>query len=159
LCVFNSENEEIVFDELNVKQFLLGVGSHHAGMLPAHKSFVETLYRAQLMKVVFATETLAAGINMPARTTCICSLAKRGDGSTMNLLETFNLLQMAGRAGRRGMDTDGTCVILSTPFENEDDASKILISQIKPVASQFAPSYSLAVNLISQGQGKESLIL
>jgi superfamily II RNA helicase len=154
VSVFNSENEEIVFGERNVKQFLLGVGSHHAGMLPAHKSFVETLYRAQLMKVVFATETLAAGINMPARTTCICSLAKRGDGSTMNLLETSNLLQMAGRAGRRGMDTDGTCVILSTPFENEDDASKMLISQIKPVASQFAPSYSLVVNLISRGQGK-----
>jgi superfamily II RNA helicase len=154
VSTFNSENEEIAFEERNVEQFLLGVGSHHAGMLPAHKAFVETLYRAQLMKVVFATETLAAGINMPARTTCICSLAKRGDGSTMNLLETSNLLQMAGRAGRRGMDTDGTCVILSTPFENEDDASKILISQVKPVTSQFAPSYSLAVNLISRGQGK-----
>lgn len=154
VSAFNSENEEIIFDKRQVQQFLLGVGSHHAGMLPAHKSFVETLYRAQLMKVVFATETLAAGINMPARTTCICSLAKRGDGSAMNLLETSNLLQMAGRAGRRGMDTDGTCVILSTPFENEHDASKILISQIKPVASQFAPSYSLAVNLISRGQGK-----
>jgi superfamily II RNA helicase len=154
VSTFNSENEEIAFDERNVEQFLLGVGSHHAGMLPAHKAFVETLYRAQLMKVVFATETLAAGINMPARTTCICALAKRGDGSTMNLLETANLLQMAGRAGRRGMDTDGTCVILSTPFENEDDASQILISQVKPVTSQFAPSYSLAVNLISRGQGK-----
>jgi superfamily II RNA helicase len=154
VATFNSENEEIAFDEKNVEQFLVGVGSHHAGMLPAHKAFVETLYRAQLMKVVFATETLAAGINMPARTTCICALAKRGDRSTINLLETSNLLQMAGRAGRRGMDTDGTCVILSTPFENEDDAADILISKIKPVTSQFAPSYSLAVNLIARGQGK-----
>jgi superfamily II RNA helicase len=151
---FNSENKEIAFEEGQMEQFLLGIGSHHAGMLPAHKAFVETLYRAQLMKVVFATETLAAGINMPARTTCICSLAKRGDGSTMSLLETSNLLQMAGRAGRRGMDTAGTCVILSTPFENEEDASQILISEVKPITSQFAPSYSLAINLISRGNGK-----
>lgn len=92
------------------------------------------------MKVVFATETLAAGINMPARTTVVCSMAKRGDGSSMNLLETSNLLQMAGRAGRRGFDTSGTCVIVATPFETHDDASKILTDPIKPIRSQFSPS-------------------
>jgi hypothetical protein len=94
------------------------------------------------------------GINMPARTTVILSMAKRGDGSSMNLLETSNLLQMAGRAGRRGMDTDGTCVIVATPFENHDDASKILTDPIKPITSQFSPSYSLAVNLVARGEGK-----
>jgi hypothetical protein len=151
---FNQENPEIAFDDEVVEQFLLGVGAHHAGMLPAHKSFVEVLYRKQLMKVVFATETLAAGINMPARTTVICALAKRGDGSSMSLLETSNLLQMAGRAGRRGMDTDGTCVIVATPFETHDDAAKILTDPIKPITSQFTPSYSLCVNLIARGEGK-----
>ena len=151
---FNDENSEIAFDEEIVEQFLFGVGSHHAGMLPAHKSFVEVLYRNQLMKVVFATETLAAGINMPARTTVICALAKRGDSSTMNLLETSNLLQMAGRAGRRGMDSDGTCVIVATPFETHDDAAKILTDPVKPISSQFTPSYALAVNLIRRGEGK-----
>ena len=154
VAAFNSDNEEIAFDDNVAEQFLYGVGAHHAGMLPAHKAFVETLYRAQLMKVVFATETLAAGINMPARTTCICNMAKRGDGGTMNLLETSNLLQMAGRAGRRGMDTDGTCVILSTPFESEDEAVTILTNEVKPVRSQFTPSYSLAINLIARGNGK-----
>jgi superfamily II RNA helicase len=154
VATFNAENEEIAFGDDVVEQYLIGVGSHHAGMLPAHKAFVETLYRGQMMKLVFATETLAAGINMPARTTIICALAKRGAGSTMNLLETSNLLQMAGRAGRRGMDTDGTCVIMSTPFENEDDAASILVNEIKPITSQFAPSYSLAVNLIARGQGQ-----
>jgi superfamily II RNA helicase len=94
----------------------------------------------ELMKVVFATETLAAGINMPARTTVVCALAKRGDGSSMNLLETSNLLQMAGRAGRRGYDTEGTCVIVATPFESHEDASKILTDPIKPIQSQFSPS-------------------
>jgi hypothetical protein len=151
---FNEENVEIAFPDDIVEQYMFGVGSHHAGMLPAHKAFVESLYRAQLMKAVFATETLAAGINMPARTTAICALAKRDDSSSMSLLETSNLLQMAGRAGRRGMDTDGTCVIVATPFETHEDAVTILTNPIKPITSQFTPSYSLAVNLIARGNGK-----
>jgi superfamily II RNA helicase len=154
ITVFQKQNEEIAFDDEIVEQYLFGIGSHHAGMLPAHKSFVELLYRNQLMLVVFATETLAAGINMPARTTVVCSMAKRGDGSSMDLLETSNLLQMAGRAGRRGMDTDGTCVIVATPFESHDDAAKILTDPIKPISSQFSPSYALAINLVARGEGK-----
>eukprot|EP00559_Dactyliosolen_fragilissimus_P008276 CAMPEP_0184859424 /NCGR_PEP_ID=MMETSP0580-20130426/4425_1 /TAXON_ID=1118495 /ORGANISM="Dactyliosolen fragilissimus" /LENGTH=1354 /DNA_ID=CAMNT_0027356049 /DNA_START=127 /DNA_END=4188 /DNA_ORIENTATION=+ len=154
ISVFNEENEEIQFDNSTMNRFLCGVGSHHAGQLPAHKAFTETLYRSQLMKVVFATETLAAGINMPARTTVICNMAKRGDNAAMNLLETSNLLQMAGRAGRRGMDTDGTCVIVATKFEGPEDAVSMLTSSIKPIKSQFSPSYSLAVNLIFRGNGK-----
>ena len=107
---FNTENEEINFDDETVENFLFGVGSHHAGQLPAHKAFVKALFRSQLMKVVFATEIIAAGINMPARSTVICSMAKRGGDTSMYLLETSNLLQMAGRAGRRSMDTDGACL-------------------------------------------------
>ena len=72
----------------------------------------------------------------------------------MNVLETSNLLQMAGRAGRRGMDTTGTCVIVATPFEGEDVAATILTDPIKPISSQFRPSYTLAVNLIARGNGK-----
>lgn len=151
---FNKENEEIAFSDEIAVQFMLGVSSHHAGQLAAHKAFVESLFQSQLMKVVFATETLAAGINMPARTTVICSMSKRGDGASMNLLETSNLLQMAGRAGRRGMDSDGTCVIVATPFEGPEDAASILLSEIKPISSQFSPSYTLALNLIARGAGK-----
>ena len=72
----------------------------------------------------------------------------------MNLLETSNLLQMAGRAGRRGMDTTGTCVVVATPFEGEDIAATILTDPIKPISSQFRPSYTLAVNLIARGKGR-----
>lgn len=151
---FNEENEEIKFSDESIDCLLHGVFSHHAGQLPAHKDFVEKMFRAQLIKVVFATETLAAGINMPARTTVICSLAKRGDGGQMNPLDTANTLQMAGRAGRRGMDTDGTCVLVSTPFEGPEEAIDILINEINPVVSQFSPGYSLAVNLIARGEGK-----
>lgn len=151
---FNRQNEEIKFSDETIDRLLHGVGSHHAGQLPAHKAVAEALFRAQLMKVVFATETLAAGINMPARTTVICSLAKRGDGGSMNALDTANTLQMAGRAGRRGMDTDGTCVLVTTPFEGPEEAIDILVSEINPVESQFSPGYSLAVNLIARGEGK-----
>lgn len=152
VLTFNTENPEIAFSDAWVERLLLGVGSHHAGILPAHKAFIETLFRLELMKVVFATETLAAGINMPARTTVVCSMAKRGDNG-MDLLETSNLLQMAGRAGRRGMDTQGACVIAATPFEGPEEAIKILTDEIKPVVSQFAPSYALAINLIERGSG------
>jgi len=151
---FNRQNEEIKFSDETIDRLLHGVGSHHAGQLPAHKAFAEALFRVQLMKVVFATETLAAGINMPARTTVICSLAKRGEGGSMNALDTANTLQMAGRAGRRGMDTDGTCVLVTTPFEGPEEAIDILVSEIKPVESQFSPGYALAVNLIARGEGK-----
>eukprot|EP00985_Skeletonema_marinoi_P031999 scaffold37993_cov168-Skeletonema_marinoi.AAC.1 len=153
---FNMENEEIEFSNDTVEQILCGIGSHHAGLLPAHKAFTETLYRLELMKVVFATETLAAGINMPARTTIIASMAKRGDKG-MELLETSNMLQMAGRAGRRGMDTQGACVVAATPFEGPEDAITILTNEIKPVVSQFTPSFALAVNLVERGSGKLDL--
>lgn len=85
-------------------------------MLPVVKNLVETLFQEGLIKLVFATETLAAGINMPARTTVISTLSKRTD-SGHRLLTASEFLQMAGRAGRRGMDTVGHVVTLQTPFE------------------------------------------
>jgi len=154
IAQFNNENPEIAFPDDVIEQLLFGLGRHHAGMLPAHKMLVENLFRMNLVRAVFATETLSAGINMPARTTVICSLAKRGGSGSMALLETSNLLQMAGRAGRRGMDTIGTCVLVATPFEGEDVAANLLIDPIKPISSQFCPSYSLAVNLIARGNGR-----
>mmetsp|Transcript_27191 Transcript_27191/g.29285 ORF Transcript_27191/g.29285 Transcript_27191/m.29285 type:complete len:1339 (+) Transcript_27191:61-4077(+) len=153
---FNEVNPEIAFTDDVIEQLLFGIGCHHAGMLPAHKMLVESLFRANLMKAVFATETLSAGINMPARTTVICSLAKRGDNG-MAQLETSNLLQMAGRAGRRGFDSLGTCVLVATPFEGEDVAATILTNPVKPITSQFRPSYSLAMNLIVRGKGNLSV--
>ena len=89
---FNTENEEIKFDDETIENFLFGVSSHHTGQLPTHKTFVKALFRSQLMKVVFTTEKLAAGINIPARSTVICSMAKRGGDASMYLLETSYLL-------------------------------------------------------------------
>jgi superfamily II RNA helicase len=93
-----------------------GFAAHHAGLLPAMKHLVEMLFQQGLIKVVFATETLAAGINMPARSTVISKISKRtNDGH--RILTASEFLQMSGRAGRRGMDPVGY-VIVVCPFGN-----------------------------------------
>ena len=88
-----------------------GVAAHHAGLLPQYKTLVEDLFKRGLVKACFATETLAAGVNLPARTTIITALRKRGDDG-IEPLTTAGLLQMAGRAGRRGKDKAGTVLVM-----------------------------------------------
>lgn len=124
-----------------------GVAAHHAGILPAWKGLVEELFQQGLIKVVFATETLAAGINMPARTTVISTLSKRTDNGH-RLLNASEFLQMAGRAGRRGMDLQGYVVTLQTPFEGAKEASYLATSKADPLVSQFTPSYGMVLNLL-----------
>lgn len=124
-----------------------GIAAHHAGILPVWKSLVEELFQAGLIKVVFATETLAAGINMPARTTVISSLSKRTD-SGHRLLNASEFLQMSGRAGRRGMDPQGYVVTVESPFEGSKEAAYLATSTADPLISQFAPSYGMVLNLL-----------
>ena len=124
-----------------------GIAAHHAGILPAWKSLVEELFQAGLIKVVFATETLAAGINMPARTTVIGSLSKRTDDGH-RLLHASEFLQMSGRAGRRGMDEEGHVVTVESPFEGAREASRLALAPPDPLVSQFAPSYGMVLNLL-----------
>jgi len=130
-----------------VEPLCRGIAAHHAGILPTWKSLVEELFAQGLVKVVFATETLAAGINMPARTTVISSLSKRTDQGH-RLLMASEFLQMAGRAGRRGMDTTGNVVILQTPFEGAKEAGRLAMAQPDPLVSQFTPSYGMVLNLL-----------
>ncbi|MDJ0556556.1 MAG: DEAD/DEAH box helicase [Microcoleaceae cyanobacterium MO_207.B10] len=124
-----------------------GIAAHHAGMLPVWKGLVEELFQQGLIKVVFATETLAAGINMPARTTVISSLSKRTDDGH-RLLKPSEFLQMAGRAGRRGMDIRGYVVTLQTRFEGAKEAHYLATSAADPLVSQFTPSYGMVLNLL-----------
>lgn len=124
-----------------------GIAAHHAGILPAWKVLVEELFQQGLIKVVFATETLAAGINMPARTTVISTLSKRTD-SGHRLLNASEFLQMAGRAGRRGMDLQGHVVTVQTPFEGSKEAAYLATSKPDPLVSQFTPSYGMVLNLL-----------
>lgn len=131
----------------SVKGVLQGVAAHHAGCLPLWKSFIEELFQRGLVKVVFATETLAAGINMPARTAVISSLSKRGESGRVQL-SSNELLQMAGRAGRRGIDDRGHAVLVQTPYEGPEDCCKILFSGLEPLVSQFTASYGMVLNLL-----------
>ncbi|MBO1352049.1 MAG: DEAD/DEAH box helicase [Hormoscilla sp. GUM202] len=124
-----------------------GMAAHHAGVLPMYKNLIEELFQQGLLKVVFATETLAVGINMPARTTVISSLSKRTDEGH-RMLNKLEFLQMAGRAGRRGMDEQGHVVTVQTPFEGTKEAVKLTTKEVEPLRSQFTPSYGMVLNLL-----------
>jgi superfamily II RNA helicase len=101
------------------------------------------------LKVVFATETLAAGINMPARTTVISSIYKRADEGHREL-HASEFLQMSGRAGRRGMDEVGHVVVSHHPFEPVEDAAKLAVAPPDPLSSRFTPSYGMVLNLLER---------
>ncbi|KAK9750897.1 hypothetical protein RND81_02G228800 [Saponaria officinalis] len=131
-----------------VKGLLQGVAAHHAGCLPLWKSFIEELFQRGLIKVVFATETLAAGINMPARTAVIASLSKRSEAGRAQL-RSNELLQMAGRAGRRGIDDKGHVVLVQSPFEGAEECCEVLFSALEPLVSQFTASYGMVLNLLA----------
>ena len=134
-----------------------GIAAHHAGILPAWKALIESLFQQGLVKLVFATETLAAGINMPARTTVISSLSKRTD-SGHRLLTASEFLQMSGRAGRRGKDIIGYVVTVQSPFEGAREAAYLATCDADPLVSQFTPTYGMVLNLLqthSLEQAKE----
>ena len=126
-----------------------GIASHHAGLLPAWKALVEKLFQQGLIKVVFATETLAAGINMPARTTIISAISKRTD-SGHRVLTANEFLQMSGRAGRRGMDKIGYVVVVGSPFQTPDEVAQLVKSDANPLESKFSPGYSMVLNLLQR---------
>ncbi len=124
-----------------------GVAAHHAGLLPGWKVLVERLFQAGLIKAVFATETLAAGINMPARTTVISSLSKRTDDG-YRVLTASEFLQMSGRAGRRGMDRLGHVVVNADPFRPAAEAARLAAAPADPLISRFSPTYGMVLNLL-----------
>jgi ATP-dependent RNA helicase HelY len=126
-----------------------GVAAHHAGMLPAFKQCVEELFVRGLCKVVFATETLALGINMPARTVVIEKLSK-WNGETHADITPGEYTQLTGRAGRRGLDVEGHGVVLWQPGMNPREVAGLASTRTYPLRSSFRPSYNMAVNLVHQ---------
>jgi ATP-dependent RNA helicase HelY len=126
-----------------------GVAAHHAGMLPTFKHIVEELYVRGLCKVVFATETLALGINMPARTVVIEKLDK-WNGETHAAITPGEYTQLTGRAGRRGLDVEGHGVVLWQPGMNPRELAGLASTRTYPLRSSFRPSYNMAVNLVHQ---------
>ncbi|HET6815737.1 MAG TPA: DEAD/DEAH box helicase [Mycobacteriales bacterium] len=124
-----------------------GIASHHAGMLPIFKEIVEQLFSEGLVKVVFATETLALGINMPARSVVLESLVK-WNGEAHVDLSPGEYTQLTGRAGRRGIDVEGHGVVLWTPGFDPKHVAGLASTRTYPLRSSFRPSYNMAVNLV-----------
>ncbi len=124
-----------------------GVAAHHAGMVPPFREAVEACFLEALVKVVFATETLALGINMPARSVVIEDLTKYG-GSGHAELTPGEYTQLTGRAGRRGIDEVGYAVVLASAFHTFDDVARLAGAPGRDLTSSFRPTYNLAVSLV-----------
>ncbi|WP_345045135.1 DEAD/DEAH box helicase, partial [Georgenia daeguensis] len=136
-----------------------GVAAHHAGLLPVFKETVERLFTAGLVKVVYATETLALGINMPARSVVLESLVK-WNGSAHVQLTPGEYTQLTGRAGRRGIDVEGHAVVLYSDEIDPVGVAGLASRRTYPLRSAFHPTYNMAVNLLttmSQSQAREVL--
>ncbi len=154
-----AENPHLINNK-HIEYLMQGVASHHAGLLPSWKVLIEKLFQKGLIKVVFATETLAAGINMPARSTVISSVSKRTD-SGHRMLTASEFLQMSGRAGRRGMDEIGYVTVVGTPFQSPEEVASLVTSAANPLESRFMPTYSMVMNLLQRftlEQSKELIL-
>ncbi|WP_419707305.1 DEAD/DEAH box helicase [Promicromonospora sp. NFX87] len=126
-----------------------GVAAHHAGMLPVFKETVEELFSRGLVKVVFATETLALGINMPARSVVLDKLVK-WDGTSHVPVTPGEYTQLTGRAGRRGIDVEGHAVVVDHPALDPVALAGLASKRLYPLKSSFRPTYNMAVNLVAQ---------
>ena len=132
-----------------------GIASHHAGLLPAFKECVEELFQRGLIKAVFATETLALGINMPARTVVLEKLTK-WNGESHVSVTPGEYTQLTGRAGRRGIDIEGNAVILWNKDIDSASAAGLASTRTYPLKSSFKPTYNMTINLISQFGAKRA---
>ncbi|MEN2741043.1 DEAD/DEAH box helicase [Microbacterium sp. X-17] len=136
-----------------------GVAAHHAGLLPAFKEVVEELFQRKLLKAVFATETLALGINMPARTVVLEKLEKF-NGEARVAITSGEYTQITGRAGRRGIDVEGHAVVQWTEGLDPQQVASLASRRTYPLTSSFRPTYNMAVNLIDRfGRARSREIL
>lgn len=159
-------SREIPADDLDVLGFwswrdglLRGLAAHHAGMLPTFKEVVEKLFVDGLVKAVFATETLALGVNMPARSVVLEKLDKFNGEAHVNIT-AGEYTQLTGRAGRRGIDVEGHAVVLWQPGTDPAAVAGLASRRTYPLNSSFRPTYNMSINLIAQfGRGRAREIL
>lgn len=147
---------ELPADDLQVLGYLefldglsRGVAAHHAGLLPLFKECVEDLFAQGLCKVVFATDTLALGVNMPAKSVVLEKLSK-WNGETHADITPGEYTQLTGRAGRRGIDVEGHGVVLWQPGMDPNSVAGLASTRTYPLKSSFRPTYNMAVNLVAQ---------
>ena len=155
----NRESYKILPQWIDLRRCLeKGVGFHHSGLIPLFKEIVEMLYEKNLVKVLFATETFAVGVNMPTRTVVFTSLEKFVKDGQCRYLYPFEYLQMAGRAGRRGIDTLGTAILLpfgrgSEPLDIPECSvlRNMIHGQSQYIRSKFTPDYTFVLKMILNG--------
>ena len=135
-----------------------GFAAHHAGLLPAFKHIVEQLFVRGLVKVVFATETLALGINMPARTVVLEKLVKFNGEAHVDLTPG-QYTQLTGRAGRRGIDHIGNAVVQWAPAMDPREVAGLASTRTYPLISQFQPGYNMAINMLAMNGYEDSIRL
>ena len=126
-----------------------GIAAHHAGLIPSYKSAIEELFQKGLIKAVFATETLALGINMPARTVVLEKLTK-WNGEAHVPITPGEYTQLTGRAGRRGIDIEGNAIVQWSPTLDSATVAGLASTRTYPLRSSFAPTYNMAINLIAR---------
>ncbi|VDQ07754.1 unnamed protein product [Trichobilharzia regenti] len=152
--VFNNAIENLTVEDRKLPQVQIllpvlrrGIGIHHGGLLPILKEIVEVLFAEGLIKVLYATETFAMGLNMPARTVLFTS-TRKFDGHEFRLLSSGEYIQMSGRAGRRGKDTRGTVIMMLDDRISSDEARKILLGEPDRLDSSFYLTNNMILNLL-----------
>ena len=145
----NSEDLELLGHNEWLAALERGIAAHHAGLLPVFKSCVEELFQRGLLKAIFATETLALGINMPARTVLLEKLSK-WNGEAHVPITPGEYTQLTGRAGRRGIDIEGNAVVMWSPTVDSASAAGLAATRTYPLRSSFSPTYNMSINLLER---------
>lgn len=143
----------------NEHDLMSGVASHHAGLMPGYKKLVEELFSKKLLKVVFATSTLSAGINMPARSVVITQLDRPDDRAVdgYSPITVNEFQQMSGRAGRRGIDKIGDVILYNLSNSDKEIAKKYIFSNPNAITSKYSTSYNFLASYYMQSDDKKGL--
>ena len=148
----SEEDRELTAVQAILPLLEAGIGIHHSGLLPVLKELIEILFSESLVKCLFATETFAMGLNMPARTV-IFTQVKKFDGTDTRVLAPGEYTQMAGRAGRRGKDDRGICIVMCDERMEETAMKEMILGQPQPLNSEFKLSYYSILNLLKRATG------
>ena len=146
---FDSSDREILDFETFAQGVLHGFAAHHAGLIPQFKEVVEKLFLSGHLRIIFATETLALGVNMPAHSVFVEKLIKF-NGESHELMTPAEFTQLTGRAGRRGIDTEGHAIIAWHPRTDLDDIAELAHARSYALLSQFTPTYNMTANLLAR---------
>nr|GMC58442.1 DExH-box ATP-dependent RNA helicase DExH10 [Ipomoea batatas] len=152
LCL-NEEDRNLPAIELMLPLLQRGIAVHHSGLLPIIKELVELLFQEGLVKALFATETFAMGLNMPAKTVVFTSV-KKWDGDSHRYIGSGEYIQMSGRAGRRGKDERGICIIMIDEQMEMNTLKDMVLGKPAPLLSTFRLSYYTILNLMSRAEGQ-----